>query len=309
MNNLKLKTAPSIEPITLAEIKEYLKITDRNNTNSGLTVSELFPIAERTANTYTSTGLLVTGYNPTIELIVGEIKATGKLDITIQESNDDATYTDYLVYTQLNPTTDNQTYKIEYSGDKAYIKVVAKVSTVNSTFAVNCILNQGFTSEDDYLTALITASREYVESYQNRALITQTYEYTLPDFISNKIELPKGNLQKVDSITYKNSEGTITTLTENTDYIVGLNGVLGYVTPAYNKSWASFTPFPIDAVKITYTCGYGDTSASIPKKTIQAIKLLVSHWYENREPVPTTNNKQLSFTLDALLWQERIIEV
>jgi len=165
------------------------------------------------------------------------------------------------------------------------------------------------TSEDSDLFAYVTAAREYCEDYQNRAYITQTWELSFDYWPRSEIELPKGSLQTVDLVSYRDSDGVTTELVETLDYVYSPRGILGRLTPAYSKSWPSFTPFPLDAVVIEFTCGYGDAASSVPAKVIQAIKLLTSHWYENRTPLSETGQapEELEFTISALLWQNRIM--
>jgi uncharacterized phiE125 gp8 family phage protein len=200
--------------------------------------------------------------------------------------------------------------KYQYTSDNKYIRVVGILALANGDYSVSVILNQGYTAEDAYLTSLITSARQYCEDYQNRAFITQTWEMALPYFPCDLIEIPKGNLKTIDSITYKDSAGVVSTLTANTDYVTSIRGIVGRVVPAYGKVWPSFVPYPLDAVILTFTCGYG-TAASIPEKTIQAMKLLISHWHSNRLPIDQTKNvpKEIAFTLSALLWQDRLVNV
>lgn len=308
--NLTLSVPPATEPLTLIQVKEFLKVSDYADTSAGLTIAESILIADRAPGTVNGTYVDVLGYTATVELNVGTILATGKLDVKIQESSDHSTWTDWYSFAQVIPTTDEQAFATQYTGDNRYIRVVGVVTLANATYAVNVILNQGYTAEDTYLTSLITAARQYCEDYQNKAYITQVWEMSLPYFPGYEIEIPKGNLQTIDSITYKNSVGTITTLTVATDYVTSIRGIVGRVVPAYGKTWPSFIPFPLDAVIVTFTCGYGAASA-VPEKVIQAMKLLISHWFKNRVPVDQAqgNAKEISFTLSALLWQDRIVNV
>jgi len=170
-------------------------------------------------------------------------------------------------------------------------------------------LDDGLTVDDDYIIALITVAREYCESFQNRAYITQTWQLSFhywPDYV---IHIPRGSLQKVNSITYKDSTGAETTLTENVDYVVSTRGVLGRVTPVFGRPWPPFIPWPLDAVVIEFVCGYGDTSDKVPEKVKQAMKLLIAHWYERRTPLPETGQApgEIEFAVSALLWQDRIV--
>jgi uncharacterized phiE125 gp8 family phage protein len=164
--------------------------------------------------------------------------------------------------------------------------------------------------EINYLNSIITAAREWCEGFQSRAYITQTWEMNLDYWAENIIEIPKGSLQNINSVKYKNSLGIEIILVENIDYIYSKKGILGRLTAAYGKTWPSFIPYPLDAITIEFVCGYGSCD-KVPQKAIQAMKLLISHWYENRTPLPDTKiiPKELDFTVSALLGMERIYYV
>lgn len=306
--NLALKTAPATEPLTLTQVREYLKISDFADTSAGLTIEECITIALRSPGTVNGLSVEVLGYAATVELNAGTLLTGATLNAKIQESDDDVTWADWYDFTQITPANDDQTLKCAYTGDKKYIRVVGVLAAANGTYSVNIILNQSYTAEDNYLTSLITAARQYCEDFQNRAYITQVWEMAMPYFPGYEIEIPKGNLKTIDSITYKDSAGTITSVAA-ADYVTSVRGALGRVVPAYGKTWPVFTPYPLDAVVVTFTCGYG-TAADVPEKIIQAMKLLISHWFENRIPVIIgTISKDLEFTLNALLWQDRLVSL
>jgi len=309
MYNLTLKAPPETEPISLTEIKDYLKISDYADTSAGLTIEESILIATRTPGTVNGTSVIVLGYVATVELNVGTILASGTLDVKVQESNDDATWIDWYSFEQVTPVADSQTLKIQYTGDNKYIRVVGVLANANGGYAANVILNQGYSAEDVYLTSLITAARIYCEEYQNRCYITQTFELALPYFPS-EIEIPKGNLQTVDSITYKDSAGTVVPLVAETDYVTSIRGIVGKVVPAYGKAFPSFVPYPLDAVVVTFTSGYG-SALDVPETVIQSLKLLISHWFTHRIPLDQAmgSTKEIDFTLSALLWMNRIVNV
>jgi uncharacterized phiE125 gp8 family phage protein len=312
MYNLTLKTPPLVEPITLQEVKDFLKISDYADTTDGLTIEECILPANRTPSTTTGNSIDILGYAATVEIIVGTIATGGKLNCKIQESSDNSTWIDWYSFSEITPSNDNATIKYQYTGDCRYIRVVAVLTTANADFACNVILNQGYTSEDTYLSSLITAARQYCESYQNRAYITQVWEMAMDEFPCNGvIELPKGKLQSVDSIKYKDYAGVETTLTLNTDYIYSTRSIKGKIVPVYGKVFPTFTPYPLDPIVITFTCGYGANGSYLPKKTIQAMKLLISHWFSNRTPISQTmaSANELDFTLSALLWQERLVNI
>ena len=41
----------------------------------------------------------------------------------------------------------------------------------------------------------------------------------------------------------------------------------------------------IGGIEIEFTAGYGDNPSDVPEPILQALKLLVAHWYEVRNPV------------------------
>jgi uncharacterized phiE125 gp8 family phage protein len=305
--NLTLKTGPSVEPISLTEAKNYLRLNVADG-SSGVSTSQSIGPGQRNAGTTTGTYIEVLGYTTSIILNVGTIAATGTLDITIQESNNGSAWNTFDTFEQVTSSNDEAIFEMEYTGSKRYIRAIAVIANASASFSVDIQKQTGDTSEDAYLSAIITAAREYCEDFQNRAYITQSWYMTMENFCEDVINIPKGKLITIDYIKYKDSSGTETTLSNNTDYVYSNKGIVGKVTPAYGKTWPSFTPFPLDPVSIEFTCGYGPTSASIPKKIIQAMYMLISHWYENRTPLVDKMQipDEIKFAVTALLWQDKI---
>lgn len=168
-------------------------------------------------------------------------------------------------------------------------------------------LGVNFVEADAQITSAIAAARIYCENYQNRAYITQTRELYLPGFIADEIEIPLGKLQSIVSIKYKNSVGTETTLTNNTDYIYSTKGLIGKVTTPYGVGWPSFVPWPIDAVTIRFICGYG-LAVAVPENIKHAIKYLVKHFFDNRNTVEigSSVSEEVAMTVHDILRQERL---
>jgi len=309
--NLTLKTPPAIEPISLTEIKDYLRLSVDDGSGGVETLQTITP-GVQSPGTVTGLSVEVLGYFSTVSLSVGGILATGTLDAKIQHSNDGITWADDQSFVQVTSSNDNAIFSLQYLAGKRYIRVAAVITNAQVEFSAEVQKQVGDTGEDAYLSAIITAAREYCEGFQNRAYITQSWELSF-DYWPHCtiIDIPRGNLQTIDSISYKDSLGNVTTLTENTHFLVSNRGILGRISPPYAKFWPPFVPFPLDAIVIEFTCGYGDSPSDVPAKVIQAMKLLVSHWYENRVPLIETAKppKELEFTLSALLWQDRVVPV
>jgi uncharacterized phiE125 gp8 family phage protein len=139
--------------------------------------------------------------------------------------------------------------------------------------------------EDDLITGYLTAAREVCEDESRRAFITQTREAVLDCWPAAPwIALPRSPLQSVVSIKYTDSQGVEHTW-PSSEYIVDTASSPGRVRLAYGKWWPWATLQPGTAIRVRYVAGYGDDAADVPQKYRQAIKLLVGHYYENREAV------------------------
>lgn len=155
--------------------------------------------------------------------------------------------------------------------------------------------------DDPLVTGLIVAARRKCETWLRRTLITSTWELTresfpgcgwIPgfpyagvQFLERQpvgtlygIDLPNPPMASVTSITYVDTAGVSRTLATS-EYQVE-TGTPGRVVPAYGKAWPSTRRQP-GAVKIRFVAGYGD-AAAVPEVVKIAMKLWISHFYENR---------------------------
>ena len=94
----------------------------------------------------------------------------------------------------------------------------------------------------------------------------------------------------------------------NIDWAAGktieINGVVYAIASVTDK----------DSLVLNITAGVqasvSFTANDVPQKIKQAILLLVSHWYEYREPIHGGNiSREIEFAVSALLGQDRIILV
>lgn len=134
--------------------------------------------------------------------------------------------------------------------------------------------------DDAHLSRLIDAATAWVESYTGRALITQTWTYTLDEF-PPCIVLPRPRLQSVSSLKYIDSDGTQQTWTSS-NYRVTSFSDPAVVEPAYNTSWPTIRTV-VEAIEIEFICGYGDDPDDVPENIRHAIALIIGEWDENRE--------------------------
>jgi hypothetical protein len=137
--------------------------------------------------------------------------------------------------------------------------------------------------EQAMLETFVIAAREIAEVYQGIELTEKQYDLHL-DYFPSEIELGYP-LQSVEVVQYTNSDGTVTTLTQGTGYIVDL--ARGLVLPPYGESWPSFTPWPSSAVLVRFTRGYPENHpywSSTGQRILNGMKLLITIWHENRLP-------------------------
>lgn len=161
-------------------------------------------------------------------------------------------------------------------------------TNVLSTATAKAHLRVEHSTEDTLIAAYVAAAVAHIEQQTNRQLLTATWDIDFDRFpVGGEAQLlPLAPLQSVDKIVYVASDGTSTTIGSGTiasDYVVLTGREPGLIAPESGKVW----PFAADQPgSVTYriTSGYGET-ADIPTAVIQAVKLLVGHWYENREDV------------------------
>lgn len=158
------------------------------------------------------------------------------------------------------------------------------------------------TDDDDVIAAMITAATAHVEDVTRRKILTQTWDYSIPAWPSGKaIKLPFGNLATVTSVKWKDDDGTETTLTLTTDYLVETNGdQCGRIVLPYAGTWPSGTLYPSNPITIRYVCGW-TSPLLVPAPIKAAILMHLADLYENRET-------QLVGTINAVYSENKTVE-
>jgi uncharacterized phiE125 gp8 family phage protein len=131
-----------------------------------------------------------------------------------------------------------------------------------------------------YLIALAQAARAWVEDRAWLAVGVQTWDSYLDAFPEGAIDLAPGPLLTVVDVSYIDINGASQTLASN-QYRVDTVSVPGRVIPV--SQWPETLDQRENAVRVRYTAGY--TQDTVPPQLIHAMRLLVGHFYENREAV------------------------
>jgi len=302
--NIKTITEVTTEPVSLAEAKLHLRLDSEYLADDIITYQTLTP-ASRVAATYDGTGIDVLGKNTLVNINSGINQATGTVDVDIEESDDDITYTLWHTFTQITTANDNAIYEKQYTGTKQYIRAVAIVENAECVFSVDVVVSENANVEDTLISALITTAREYCETLTRRALATQTLELILDDFYCNYIELPKSPVQSVTSIKYKDEDGVETTWSTD-EYIADVDKTPALIVPNTDYDFPIFSPYPTGAVRIRYIAGYSDFGVIIPKSIKQAMLLLIGHLYENREETISRTLEKIPLGIQSLLANYKI---
>ena len=228
----------------------------------------------------------VLGHTTTVYFRPTNNGAGGTVDVKIQESDALAgPYTDWAggAFTQVTESNDTVIQEISYAGVKKYIRVVAKTLVAACEFGADVMVWEPNISEDDMLSEIISVATNSVENDTGKKIMLQTWDYCPKSWpCGDRIKIPFGNLVSISAFIYKDSAGAETTLTENTDYLVEINGEqCGFVVLPYQGSWPSGELYPSNPITIRFVCGYA-TQAAVPKRIKAAIKHMCTNLYMNR---------------------------
>lgn len=164
------------------------------------------------------------------------------------------------------------------------------------------------TTEDALFTdILIPAVRQDCEQLLQRALMSQTWRLTLDAFDSGCIALPWPNLLSVESVQYRDIDGTWQTLSSAL-YEVDTASVPGVVRRALLATWPVTYPFR-GSVRVNYTAGYATGTesaqqAAVPASVKRWILARIATAYVYREdiiagmPVSALPNRFVDSALD-----------
>lgn len=152
----------------------------------------------------------------------------------------------------------------------------------------------------------VKSAREYIEAETGRQLMRATRCQTFPEFPGDSIELRYAPLATVTSVKYYDTAGTLQTVSAS-DYLVVTDIEPGVVSRKSAAAWPS-TYERLDAVQVTYTCGYA-TATDVPAELKQCLLAIAAMLYRSREvdvaALQTANTSfEINYVLKAL-WHWR----
>lgn len=281
---LVLTTAPAAEPVTIAEVMAHLRLDDSSQepppaAPSAALVSPAAPgNVDNGAHRYLATFVTADG-----ETQAG----TASSAVTVADKTVNGKVLVSGIPLGGGAVTSRKLYRTLAGGSTYYLlATIADNSTTSYTDNIaDASLGAGApgtnTTGDPLLSALILAARQQAEHRTGRALIAQQWKLTL-DYFPNRIELPRPALVSVQTVKYLDTNGVQQTL-DSGEYQVVTSELVGYVQPAYTKSWPAYREQP-DAIEVNYTAGYGAASA-VPQSIKAWMLMAISTMYSQREGI------------------------
>jgi uncharacterized phiE125 gp8 family phage protein len=174
-------------------------------------------------------------------------------------------------------------------------------------------LRVDYTDEDDLISSLIAAARDYCQVRTNRQFITATYKLSMDQFPFGEcieqydILIPRPPLVSISSITYLDFGGVTQTVPTNI-YRVDTNREPGRASLEFSQSWPGARQLS-NSINVQFVAGYGAAS-TVPEGIKVAMKLLIGHWFANREAVNIGSIATIiPVSVDAILATYSVLEV
>ena len=129
--------------------------------------------------------------------------------------------------------------------------------------------------DDALVTSLIATSRQQIEAALDLALVTQSWTFSAPAGPARTVDLPLHPVQAVDAVRHVPREGQQTVIEPSNIEVDAARRPVRLTLP----------PFAVGGrIEIDFVAGFGATPEDVPWPIRHAVKLLVAHWHENREP-------------------------
>lgn len=155
-----------------------------------------------------------------------------------------------------------------------------------STAEAKLILRVDTSADDAVIDRIVKAARQKVEADTGRALINQSWTLTLDAAPAGRhaILLPIAPVASITSIKSYATDDTESTVSSSV-YRLDSDSLPARIVLKDNQSWPSGLR-PENALQVIFVAGYGAAGSNV-KDTglLQAVSLLMAHWYEHREAV------------------------
>jgi uncharacterized phiE125 gp8 family phage protein len=168
----------------------------------------------------------------------------------------------------------------------------------------------GIDADDDYIQDLCLTAMSYLEDQLNTSLVRRSHTLVIERFpyfwqsmnqmipAMTGIVLPVWPIGTITSLTYVDIFAGTQSIDPTTLQI--RNYKPPSIFPKVGNVWPFSNPQQVANVSITFTAGYA-TIPDIPMSILHCVKLLVAHWYKNRETASQALLQQMPFGIDELI--------
>ena len=136
------------------------------------------------------------------------------------------------------------------------------------------------TRDDLLLMRLAKRAAEDIEQWTNRALLTQTVQFTM-DWQPPAVMLPRNPVQRVKRYEYLDSAAVWQEF-DQVKYALHNDREPAIIELNPGQQWPSSTASRRGKVRITYVAGFGDDASAIPETLLGCILRLTETYYRFR---------------------------
>lgn len=177
-----------------------------------------------------------------------------------------------------------------------------------STIAAKSAIQVWHSDDDLYIDGLIKAAAEYLDGPYGavgKALVQQTWQIQSEPVIGRcEWRFPIVPLISVTSISYFDADNAAQSISID-DVIIYKEEDRAWMVPNFDTTWPTMYRRD-DAMTVTAQFGFGGAS-DVPQNIIHAAKLLVGHWYENRDATAVgVVPKEIDMGVKSLIGVSRI---
>lgn len=165
------------------------------------------------------------------------------------------------------------------------------------------------TSSDDdtYITTLITVARQLAEKETRQIWTAGTFLISYDAFPdTDTIEIPDiSNIDTVNYVKYYDNDGTDTTF-DSSNYYTAISTLPNRIVLKTNSTFPSTNNAP-ENVRVSVTTAI--PTGGVPKPVLQAMLLIIGHFYENRQEIADRIFYQMPKASEYLLTPYRNTQV
>ncbi|MDR6952714.1 putative phiE125 gp8 family phage protein [Ancylobacter sp. 3268] len=157
-------------------------------------------------------------------------------------------------------------------------------------------------AEDALITSMIVAARATVETLTRRALIDQNWRLVRDAWpASGLIPVPVSPLRALDAVALIDAEGNEVAVPPG-GFVIDTARLPGLIR--VDRASVAAPLRPLAGIALDITAGHGPGAADVPAPLIEAVRLVLAHFYEHRDETGASN--AFPATLGALVAPYRV---